>query len=418
MRIRAFLVVFSAVASLSSSASSQEVDGYRLGVQDRLRVHVHEWPILTGEFVVGANGSLILPLIGVVQAKGLEPSQLAIHISNRLRERAKLSVAPDATVDVAQYRPFYILGGVERPGEYSYRPGMLVVNAVAIAGGMFRPPRTSDWGFERDTINGRGELRLSAVRRDELAARELRLKAEAEGLEVFPPVPPTLSASAIRFVEDERLLFNARSDRHRNQSSAYGETIKLIEAEIKSLEAQIGAARKQEESVAKELEDTRGHVARALVPAPRLLPIERTLAQIEREMKEIMTQIMRARQLINSTKILRDTLRDERRSMALTELQALEVQRKELDERIETASRLVSGSQVALSSAEEPGEAAATAAYIIVRQRNNLATEFPASETTVLEPGDIVKVFRPQDVSSSPGVAARTRSSTQERQSQ
>ncbi|MBN9276776.1 MAG: polysaccharide biosynthesis/export family protein [Hyphomicrobium sp.] len=419
MRVRAFLAVFAAVASLGSSASAQEAEGYRLGVQDRLRIHVHEWPILTGEFVVGANGSLILPLIGVVQAKGLEPSQLASQISNRLRERAKLGATPDTTVDVTQYRPFYILGGVERPGEYSYRPGMLVVNAVAIAGGIFRPPRTSDWGFERDAINGRGDLRLAAVRRDELAARELRLKAEAEGSEVFPPVPPALSARATRFIDEERLLFSARIDRHRNQFLAYQETIKLIEGEIKSLEAQIAAARKQEDSVAKELEDTRGHVARALIPAPRLLPIERTLAQIEREMKEISTQIMRARQQINATKILRDNLKDERRSTALTELQALEVQRKELDERVETASRLVSGSQVALSSAEEPGEVSGTPTYIIVRQRNNLATELPASETTVLEPGDIVKVYRPQDAGSSRGRAGGApRSSTQEQQSQ
>ena len=228
-----------------------------------------------------------------------------------------------------------------------------------------------------------------------------------------------MSARATRFIDEERLLFSARIDRHRNQFLAYQETIKLIEGEIKSLEAQIAAARKQEDSVAKELEDTRGHVARALIPAPRLLPIERTLAQIEREMKEISTQIMRARQQINATKILRDNLKDERRSTALTELQALEVQRKELDERVETASRLVSGSQVALSSAEEPGEVSGTPTYIIVRQRNNLATELPASETTVLEPGDIVKVYRPQDAGSSRGRAGGApRSSTQEQQSQ
>ena len=73
---------------------------------------------------------------------------------------------------------------------------MLVVNAVAIAGGVYRPPRTSDWGFERDAITGRGDLRLASVRRDELKARELRLKAEADGLETFPPLPADMSPGA------------------------------------------------------------------------------------------------------------------------------------------------------------------------------------------------------------------------------
>jgi exopolysaccharide production protein ExoF len=401
MKIGAYLAVLATVLSVSPVAQAQEAEPYRLGVQDRLRIHIHEWPILTGEFVVGANGSLVLPLIGSVMAKGLEPSELANEIASRLRIKADLTKAPDTTVDISQYRPFYILGGVERPGEYQYRPGMLVVNAVAMAGGMYRPPRTSDWGFERDAITGRGDLRLSAVRRDEFRARELRLKAETEGKDQFPAVPQDISGDALKLVDEERILFNVRLDRYRSQSAALGETISLIEGEIKSLQGQIEAARKQEASVMKELEDTRGLVARALAPAPRILPIERTLAQIEREQKEINTAIMRARQQINATKIQRDALTDERRNSAVTELQAMEVQKRELDERVETAARLISGSSAMLANPHEAADSEGAASYVIIRHRNAVATEITATETTVLEPGDVVKVFRPQDVSSS-----------------
>jgi polysaccharide export outer membrane protein len=38
-------------------------------------------------------------------------------------------------VDVINYRPFYILGQVNKPGEYPYVNGMTVLNAVALAGG-------------------------------------------------------------------------------------------------------------------------------------------------------------------------------------------------------------------------------------------------------------------------------------------
>jgi protein involved in polysaccharide export with SLBB domain len=393
----AFVATF---ITLSSTAQAQQAEPYRLGVQDRLRIHVHEWPTLTGEFVVGYGGALVLPLIGAIAADGLEPTELANEIANRLRENAGLSKAPETTVDIAQYRPFYILGGVERPGEYSYRPGMLVVNAVAIAGGVYRPPRTSDWGFERDAITGRGDLRIARVRRDEIRAKELRLKAEAEGLEVFPSIPADFPPGALKFANDERGLFSARLERHRNHYVALGKTIELVEGEIKSLQDQIVSARKQEESVAKELEDTRGLVARSVIPAPRILPIERTLAQIEREKKELDTAIMRARQQINTYRTQRDGLKDERRSLAFSDLQSLELQRQELDERIETAERLISGSDLMLGGQGNSGDNDRGAAFVIIRKKDGAPIEMSAIETTTLQPGDIVKVFRPQDTNS------------------
>lgn len=407
MALRMYLMVMAVFLIASPAARGQEPGGYRLGVQDRMRIYVHEWPILTGEFTIGANGTLVLPMIGSVPAQGLEASQLATEIAERLRIKADLSKAPDTTVDISQYRPFYILGGVERPGEYIYRPGMLVVSAVAVAGGLYRPPRTSDWGFERDAITGRGDLRLAAIKRDEFKVRDLRLKAEAAGLATFPSVPSDLSPAALKFVEEERLLFNVRLERHRNQHEAFGQTIALVEGEIQSLEGQIDAAGKQHASVLKELEDTRALVTRNLVPAPRILPIERTLAQIEREQKEIQTAIMRARQQIHTAKSQRGALDDERRSTAVAELQALEVQRKELEERVETAARLIAGSSAMLANPQELADTEGVASFIIIRHKDGIASEVSATETTSLEAGDILKVFRPQDI----GASRRSRTS-------
>ena len=402
MRIIAHAVILAAVTLASPAVRAEDGERYRLGVQDRLRVHVHEWPVLTGEFVVGANGMLTLPLIGGISAKGLDLDALSEEIGTRLREKVGLGKAPETTVDIAQYRPFYILGGVERPGEYSYRPGMLVVNAVAIAGGVYRPPRTSDWGFERDAITGRGDLRLAAVRRDEIRAKELRLKAEADGSQAFPAVPQNLSPGAMKFIDEERVVFAARLDRFLNQTSGIADSIALYEAEINSLKEQIVSATKQEESVARELKDTKGLVERSLIPAPRILPIERTLAQIEREKKEIDTHVLRARQQINMLSIQRESLKDERRGNALAELQTLDTQLKELNERAETYSRIASGSNSMLSRPQEGLEVEMTPSFVVIRQQDGgKVVEMKAVETTVLQPGDIVKVFRPQESSQS-----------------
>ena len=170
LRTLLHVVAFAVFLSMAPDVQAAETP-YRLGVQDKVRIHVHEWPALSGEFTVGASGAVTVPLLGPISAVGLQPAELAAKIAEGLRKKGALNELPDATVDVAQYRPFYILGGVERPGEYSYRPGMLVLNAVSIAGGAYRPPTT-----DRDvvTINAAGDLRLAHVQKLALMAKELR----------------------------------------------------------------------------------------------------------------------------------------------------------------------------------------------------------------------------------------------------
>ncbi len=378
-----FLAVVTAVIGFPFMAEAQEP--YRLDSQERLRVHVHEWPALTGEFVVNATGTLNLPLIGSVPAKGLSTAELASDISKRLQEKAKLGEPPEAIVDITQYRPFYILGNVERPGVYDYRPDMLVLNAVAIAGGHYR----MGWATERDVIAARGQSLNAVAQLDQLKAREVRVRAELNGDETFPATEPSASARVAQIFEQERNLFKSRLEQHRNNHHALGESLNFLRGEIESLEGQIVAAKKQEVSIKKELDDTRSLVERSLAPAPRILPIERTLAQFEREQKEIATAIMRARQQMTTISMQRQTLIDERRSGALTELQTLEGQRKELEQQVATAANVLES-----SSSQEIADVESEPKYTIIRNRNGTPTEISAKETTSLQPGDILKVIR------------------------
>lgn len=407
MNTKAALLVLILAAIQAGGARADEPE-YRLGVQDRLRIHVHEWPVLTGEFAIGPDGKIALPMIGEVSALGLVPAALAERIAEALKTKANLLELPDTAVSVAQYRPFYILGGVERPGEYAYRPKMVVLNAVTIAGGVYRPPRTSDWGFERDSIIGRGDMRTVLVKREELAAKEWRLKAEAAGAETLPPAEGRFASS--RFVDEERAIFAARLERHRNQIASLEQSKTLHEREIVSIQDQSRAAQSQKESVARELEETRSLISKQLAVPARILPIERTLAQIEREQRELDTAILRARQQINLLEAQRVTARDERRSSALSDLQTLLAQLKELDERFETASRLISGSMAMSSEPKNDAEPDSNPqlSFVILRPVGDRIEEMQASETTRLLPGDILKVFRPQEASrpvSSPSTA-------------
>lgn len=106
---------------------------YELGPGDKVNIIVFDEQQLTGSFSVGANGAISLPWIGDVPASGRTEADLRDAITARLQQGYILN--PQVSVQVVSYRPFYILGEVNRPGEYPYSNGLTVRSAVATAEG-------------------------------------------------------------------------------------------------------------------------------------------------------------------------------------------------------------------------------------------------------------------------------------------
>jgi polysaccharide export outer membrane protein len=114
---------------------------YHLDAGDRLRVVVYGQEGLTNTYAIDAGGSITMPLIGAVHARGRTPAGLAAEISAKLRNGFIRD--PSVAVEIEAYRPFFILGEVAAPGQYPYVPNMTVESAVAIAGG-FSPRARRD----------------------------------------------------------------------------------------------------------------------------------------------------------------------------------------------------------------------------------------------------------------------------------
>jgi polysaccharide export outer membrane protein len=110
------------------------ISGYRLGPEDQVRVTVFNDPRLTGEFRVTDAGTLNLPLIGSIPAAGRSTTEVERAIETSMREK-NLFRDPSAAVQVITYRPVFVLGQVERGGQFPYQPGMTALSAVAVAGG-------------------------------------------------------------------------------------------------------------------------------------------------------------------------------------------------------------------------------------------------------------------------------------------
>ena len=362
---------------LAMPAAFAQSAPYRLGPQDRLRIHVYEWPALTGEYAVGATGFVALPLIGEVKAAGAVPADLAATIADKLRVRSRLAQPPETVVDVIQYRPFYIVGGVDRPGEYNYRPDMMVLNAVSIAGGYYRPERGTDWGPQRDVITSVGEVRMADLRRLELKAREMRAQAEAEDLEEMPPAGPDVAEQLKPYLEEERRVFIARREAHLNQIKFLEEGISLGEREIQSLTAQIESAQVQYDSAARELNDIPQQVSRGISQATRLLPTRQQMNLNASQIRELI---------------------DERKSTAMTDIQTAQSQLKEVEERAAAANLMIAGANSEPIAAEDSitHPDAVQVQYRIVRETDGRSQEIEATETTRVHPGDIIKVLRSQ----------------------
>ncbi len=141
---RASLPPVSAVAPRAAPAAEGPTEGepvepvdvalaYRLGSGDKLRVIVFGEEDLSGEFEVDGSGTVSLPLIGEVRARDRTMRAFETAVEEMLRDGYLKD--PRVSAEVLNYRPFYIIGEVEKGGEYPFVSGMHVLNAVALAGG-------------------------------------------------------------------------------------------------------------------------------------------------------------------------------------------------------------------------------------------------------------------------------------------
>lgn len=118
---------------LSGQVAAAVSTNYMLGPGDKVRVIVYGEADLTGEFFVSQQGVIAYPLIGEVPAAGRTLSQFQQDVAEKLKQG--FIKDPKVSAEVLNYRPFYILGEVQRPGTYPYSADMTVMNAVATAGG-------------------------------------------------------------------------------------------------------------------------------------------------------------------------------------------------------------------------------------------------------------------------------------------
>jgi polysaccharide export outer membrane protein len=114
------------------AVNSPGISGYRLGSGDEIKVTVFGEPDLSGNYVVDGQGLIAMPLVGQVEVANLTLNEANTRLETKLRDGWLRD--PKVTSEMIKGRPFYILGEVNKPGEYPFVSGLTVMNAIATAG--------------------------------------------------------------------------------------------------------------------------------------------------------------------------------------------------------------------------------------------------------------------------------------------
>ncbi len=383
---------------------------YKLGPQDKVSIKVYEWrpsrdeiyewTAFKAEYTVNPAGFLSLPLLGEVAANGMSTSELAHDISERLKDRMGLLEAPDATVEVVKFRPFYVVGAVDKPGEYPYRPGLTVLEAYAIGGG--KPRSTLGTArLEREAITTRGDLNAYILETQSLLARMARLQAElSDASEISWPSQFKerlgSTGSIANAVKQEKLVFDTRREAFKTQVSSLEQLRSFLEKEVASLEEQLKVHKVEADTIKTEYDMVKKLYAKGLTAAPRKLALQRNIAQVDGERLRLESSLMRARQEISKTKIAIVDLEAKRSSDISTEMQKTQARLDELKGRTETSKNLLYETEVLAPQALAADEnSKSQPVFKILRRGQPLASGRVVSQDAIIKPGDTVVVEPP-----------------------
>lgn len=403
-----FLLLAGLIAALP--AASAQTQSYKLGAQDKLRLKVYEWRTslnavfewtsLNAEFTVGASGFVSLPILGELRAEGSTTSELARRIGQTLQERIGLSEMPQIAVEVVQYRPFYIMGAVNKPGEYPYRPDLTVLQALSIAGGLIG---TGDSGarLSREIIASQGESQYSEAEANGLLARKARLEAELKNADriQFPPEleQRKMNAGVQTVMRQEVTIFEARRNALRTEINALEQLKTFLAKAVDSLDAQLKAQSKERELTKRELDNVTSLVSRGLAASPRQLELERVASRMEGDRLRLETELLRVKQDISRADISIIEARNKLSNEVASELRETQTKLEQAVVKIDTAERLLYDSQFTfpqlLASRRQDGKNQPV--YRLARRTDGQIRETVVPEGALLEPGDTVKVEIP-----------------------
>ncbi len=143
----------SPTASMPTLASAP-AGNYRVGAGDKLHIVVQDLQSANGDYIVEDSGAISLPYIKQVDVAGMTYREIEQGIAASLLRQGIMTGDPVVNVGPVELRPFYVVGEVNKPGQFEYRQGMTVLAAISAAGGYTYRAQTGKVAVTR-VVNGK-----------------------------------------------------------------------------------------------------------------------------------------------------------------------------------------------------------------------------------------------------------------------
>ncbi|ESY33432.1 sugar ABC transporter substrate-binding protein [Mesorhizobium sp. LNJC391B00] len=378
-------------------------DEYRLGSQDKLNIRVAEWQTVegtfrdwsavNGEYSVGPAGNLSVPFVGELPAAGKTTSEVAAAISVALQRKLALSDKPEASVEMVQFRPFYISGEIQTPGQFPYVPELTVLKAISIAGGI---RRNADLGTQlgKDLITAKGNFDIYDDQRVRLIVKRARIDADLAGKESFEaPKEVEGDPRLATIVADEMQILISDQKALKLKLQALDDLKGVLQSEIEALQKKIVNQQKQVD-LAQQQADSIGPLAqKGLVANARLLSSQQSVTDLQGKILDYETAVLTAKQSVS--KATQDAI-DAQNTLN----SRLAADRQQVEADLNEAALRVNMQQGLMAQASDPATTAAITnnneepalIYSLVRVTDGKTSEIDAKEDTPVLPGDVIKV--------------------------
>jgi polysaccharide biosynthesis/export protein ExoF len=323
-------------------------------------------------------------------AAGQSTSSLADEVAVRLQDKAGLTDKPSVVIDIAEFRPYYMLGNVERQGEYPFRAGMTALKALSLAGGLRQSADSSSWQLSRDLLAFRGELLTVDQTIASLLVRQKRLEAELTDQDHItqPAELPVADGLVSDLMDIETKLHSHHRDTTAAKHNFFVNQKAMNEAEIEVLQQSADATKQQLDLTREEIKRSGALLKSGLTTTTRAVAIENSGTTLQTQQLDIATRIVMVREQIAA--IERDQIEYDanRKEQLLADSRDTAEKLREARQRKATLTTLIAQAEAASNIVP----AAATGVSPIIIRRDEREIRVSLNEDVALQPGDLITI--------------------------
>lgn len=381
------------------SSGPAVIDDLPLTSARRISIKMHNYPGLTGDYRINADDTVSIPALGRIQVTRMT----AAGLEQVIRQKTKIITGNQAnvSVEVAEYSPVFVNGYVDKAGSIPWTPGMTVLQAETLAGGLYRPRAGSLSGSTDPDVERIKHLtEIKRLTNDLKHTLTNLARASAERANVTQVDVPQRLVELVGNTEAKELIDIQKKRLHLRLESFAAERARLAQAttleadQLAQLKKQQELVRKQIDMRDKQLRLLRGARLKGAITQERLLSVESLLASLQEKSTNIIVADARVQSAAVSLQSEIERLIQGRQLAVAAEIAKLERDAAQLE--IELVAAHEGYASFARLTGEvfssEGNKKTSVVQYEITRQEERKASTILAERLTPLWPGDILVI--------------------------